>query len=151
MLKCWAIISCHPLGIGSGSSLWDFSDLSEGHISWNAAQLPEEAVSDGLASAEFTLELGTTSVLHPDAAAQARRRGSPGSSSRGQAGQWAGVATPTSSREAPLWQNLLGSAGCLLSTILQLGSVGFSTDSRVHKVPFHQSRLPSAYFSLFDS
>lgn len=113
------------------------------------AQLLEEAVSDGLASAEFTLELGATSLLHPDAAAQARRRGSPGSS-RGQAGRWAGVATPTSTREALLWQNLLGSVGCLLSTILQLDSVGFSTDSCVPKVPFHQSRLPSAYFNWFD-
>lgn len=41
--RSWAVISCHPVGVGSGSGLWDFSDLSEGQISCNPFQLLEEA------------------------------------------------------------------------------------------------------------
>lgn len=41
--RSWVIIRCHPLGLGSGSNLWYFSDISEGHISWNVSHLQEEA------------------------------------------------------------------------------------------------------------
>lgn len=34
--RCRTDTGCHPSRIGSNSSVWDFSDLSEGQRSWNA-------------------------------------------------------------------------------------------------------------------
>ena len=34
--RCRTVTGCHPSRMGSNSSVWDFSDLSEGQLSWNA-------------------------------------------------------------------------------------------------------------------
>ena len=77
-LKCTyrTVIACHPSRVGSNSSVWDFSNLLEGQLSWNAVAGDWPRLCPRLSQ---ELHLACT-----PAAVQAGRGGSgPGSSGRG--------------------------------------------------------------------